>query len=66
MDGYQATRVLRSNGIQVPIIAVTANALSGEKEKCLRLGMNAFVTKPIVKAQLLKELKSIEALARKL
>ncbi|KAI8586823.1 hypothetical protein BDZ88DRAFT_454596 [Geranomyces variabilis] len=57
MDGYQATRVLRSNGIQVPIIAVTANALSGEEEKCLRIGMNAFVSKPIIKAQLLKELK---------
>lgn len=47
MDGYKCTENLRANGITVPIIAVTANCISGEKEKCEKLGMNDFVSKPI-------------------
>ena len=47
MDGYKCTENLRTNGITVPIIAVTANCISGEKEKCEKLGMNDFLSKPI-------------------
>jgi CheY-like chemotaxis protein len=51
MDGYEATRRIRS---EVPkehqpiIIAMTANALQGDEEKCLEVGMNDYMSKPIV------------------
>ncbi len=49
MDGYQATSALRAmpQYAQLPIIAMTANAMVGDKEKCLAVGMNDFVAKPL-------------------
>ena len=52
VDGYQATREIRKheqeNGLKsVPIIAVTANALSDDEEKCLSSGMNDYISKPM-------------------
>jgi CheY-like chemotaxis protein/two-component sensor histidine kinase len=48
MDGYTATSVIRNElQLDVPIIAMTAHAMVGEKEKCLQLGMNDYVSKPI-------------------
>ena len=54
MNGYEATTEIRkiANGKDVPIIALTAGIIMGEKEKCLDCGMNDYTSKPIIKATL--------------
>ena len=58
MDGYQATKIIRANHKfkQLPIIAMTANALITDREKCLNVGMNEHLTKPITPAIMFKML----------
>lgn len=48
MDGRQATRTIRANGFNdVPIIAMTAESMAGDRERCLDAGMNDYIAKPI-------------------
>lgn len=55
MDGYAATALLRQQlGLDTPIVALTANAVKGEREKCLAAGMNGYLTKPFKEEELLK------------
>ncbi|TXE12774.1 response regulator [Seonamhaeicola algicola] len=60
MDGYEATEIIRNgvNGIKnnIPIIAVTADAMQETKTKVLNLGMNDYLTKPVNKALLLEKI----------
>jgi signal transduction histidine kinase/CheY-like chemotaxis protein len=63
MDGFAATRMIReheakSGASRIPIIALTANALSGDREHCLAQGMDDYLSKPI-------ELRQLSALVRK-
>ncbi|PKH09330.1 ATP-binding protein [Moritella sp. Urea-trap-13] len=63
MDGYEAATLIRSSqsaqtNHQVPIIAMTANAMQGDREKCLAAGMDDYVTKPISPETLSKALST--------
>lgn len=66
MDGYAATKAIRSGEADsddivnrgIPIVAMTANAIGGDKEKCLACGMNEYLSKPIEHAELSRILSS--------
>jgi signal transduction histidine kinase/DNA-binding response OmpR family regulator/HPt (histidine-containing phosphotransfer) domain-containing protein len=61
MDGFEATAILRrqeseSGRSRIPIIALTANAISGDRERCLEAGMDDYIAKPFTRAALLSTL----------
>lgn len=59
MNGYEATEAIRALGLptHTPIIALTAGNVKGEKEKCIELGMDDFIVKPITQASIYEVLK---------
>ena len=54
MDGYTATSKLRSLGFKIPILALTAHAMRGDEEKCLKAGCSGYITKPIQIDEMMK------------
>jgi PAS domain S-box-containing protein len=65
MDGFTATNIIRdaASGVldhDVPIIAMTANAMSGDREKCLAAGMNDYISKPINPEELHSKIRMIK------
>jgi CheY-like chemotaxis protein len=65
MDGFEATTAIRereqSSGRHIPIIAMTAHALKGDKERCLSAGMDAYTSKPIRPSELFATIEEILA-----
>lgn len=63
MSGFEVTQVIREKekvtGVHVPIIATTAYAMSGDKEKCLKVGMDDYISKPIDMKKLCEIIESL-------
>jgi two-component system, sensor histidine kinase and response regulator len=68
MDGLEATRQIRllerASGGHVPIVALTANAMKGDRERCLASGMDGYLTKPVTARALLDEVEAMMAQAK--
>jgi len=65
VDGLQVTEEIRKQekrtGVHVPIIALTAHAMKGDRARCLEAGMDDYVTKPIRPAELLAAIAGVAA-----
>ena len=69
MDGFEATstilnRVKNTDTPHVPIVAMTANAMKGDKERCLQVGMEGYVSKPIKRSLLFAEIDRVMGTTR--
>ncbi len=58
MDGYTAAQTLRSQGLAIPIFALTAHAMRGDQEKCLAAGCTGYISKPVQIDQLLETVRN--------
>jgi two-component system, sensor histidine kinase and response regulator len=69
MDGFTATGLIRAkeqtSGRHIPIIAMTANAMQGDRDKCLEAGMDGYVSKPVNPKEVFAAIDGILSLARK-
>lgn len=60
LDGYQTAEIIREElGLNIPIIAMTAHSILGEKEKCLKAGMDDFISKPFDQEELFKKIENL-------
>ena len=63
MNGYEITEAIRKyeseNGVEtpVPIIAITANTLDNDRDRCFKVGMNGYLSKPFTAAQLIEKIR---------
>ena len=66
MDGIEATRQIRldPNLVNIPIIAMTALAMSGDRDRCLAAGANEYVSKPLKLKQLVTTIQSLLKLCK--
>ncbi len=66
LDGLEATRLIRKDArwVNLPIIAMTAHAMNGDKEGCLAAGMNAYISKPVHSAHLLSIVEEFACLKK--
>jgi CheY-like chemotaxis protein len=66
MDGFEATRKIRelerAVGGHVPVVALTANAMDGDRERCMNAGMDEYLSKPVRTEDLEETLRKIAAL----
>jgi len=64
LDGFEATRAIRSweegRGLHIPVVAMTANALAGDRNDCLAAGMDDYVSKPVNRQALERVLDSVQ------
>ncbi len=58
LDGYHATLKLREEGYEGPVIALTAHAMAGERERCLAVGCDEYLSKPVTPANLLQAVEA--------
>jgi CheY-like chemotaxis protein len=68
MDGFEATRLIResekTSGRRLPIVAITAHASKGDRERCLRAGMDDYISKPIRPQQLFDAMEAVLTASR--
>ena len=61
LDGLETTRILRARGVTSPVVALTANALAGDREMCLAAGMTDYLSKPLDLAELRAVVQRVSA-----
>jgi CheY-like chemotaxis protein len=59
MTGYEATAALRREGVRVPILALTAQAMTGDRDKCLAAGCDEYLSKPVDRGRLLDLVRAL-------
>jgi CheY-like chemotaxis protein len=59
MDGLEATRLIRAHSPSIPILAMTAHPMDGDRERCLAAGMNGYTSKPIHADELFAAIHSL-------
>ncbi len=68
MDGFEATRQIRQweqeNGGHLPIVALTAHAMKGDRDRCMEAGMDAYVSKPVRARELFETMESVLTVGR--
>jgi two-component system chemotaxis sensor kinase CheA len=66
MDGYEAMRKMKENSVtaDIPVIAVTARAMKGDREKCLKAGASDYISKPLNLAALLEKMERLISVSK--